>query len=160
MAACGKGFEEVCEKGPLIGHRVLDVKMLINDGAIHAVDSNELSFKTATMSAFRDAFLRAQPVIMEPIMNVSVTSPNEFQGNVIGLLNKLQAVIQDTENGHDEFTLKAECALSTMFGFATSLRASTQGKGEFSLEFSHYAPTAPHVQKELISEFQKKQAKK
>lgn len=160
LAACGKGFEEVCEKGPLIGHRVLDVKMLINDGAIHAVDSNELSFKTATMSAFRDAFLRAQPVIMEPIMNVSVTSPNEFQGNVIGLLNKLQAVIQDTENGHDEFTLKAECALSTMFGFATSLRASTQGKGEFSLEFSHYAPTAPHVQKELISEFQKKQAKK
>lgn len=160
LAACGKGFEEVCEKGPLIGHRVLKVEMLINDGAIHAVDSNELSFKTATMSAFRDAFLRAQPVIMEPIMNVSVTSPNEFQGNVIGLLNKLQAVIQDTENGHDEFTLKAECALSTMFGFATSLRASTQGKGEFSLEFSHYAPTAPHVQKELISEFQKKQLKK
>lgn len=160
LAACAKGFEEVCEKGPLIGHRVLKVEMLINDGAIHAVDSNELSFKTATMSAFRDAFLRAQPVIMEPIMNVSVTSPNEFQGNVIGLLNKLQAVIQDTENGHDEFTLKAECALSTMFGFATSLRASTQGKGEFSLEFSHYAPTAPHVQKELISEFQKKQLKK
>ncbi|CCD24313.1 Mef1p NDAI_0C06540 [Naumovozyma dairenensis CBS 421] len=156
LAACGKGFEDSCEKGPLIGHKVLNVKMLINDGAIHSVDSNELSFKAATMGAFRDAFLRAEPVILEPIMNVTVTSPNEFQGNVIGLLNKLQAVIQDTDNGHDEFTLKAECTLSTLFGFATSLRASTQGKGEFSLEFNRYAPTPPHVQKQMISDFQKK----
>lgn len=160
LAACKKGFEEVCEKGPLIGHKVLGVNMLINDGAIHSVDSNELAFKTATIGAFRDAFSRGQPVILEPIMNVSVTSPNEFQGNVISLLNKLQAVIQDTENNHDEFTLKAECPLSSMFGFVTSLRASTQGKGEFSLEFSHYAPTAPHVQKKLIEEFQKKHEKK
>ncbi|KAL3228454.1 Elongation factor G, mitochondrial [Nakaseomyces bracarensis] len=159
LSACAKGFEEACERGPLVGHKVLNVKMLINDGAIHSVDSNELAFKVATVSAFRDAFLKAQPVVMEPIMVVTVTSPNEFQGNVIGLLNKLQAVIQDTDNGHDEFTLRAACSLSTMFGFASSLRASTQGKGEFSLEFSHYAPTAPHVQKELIAEFQKKQKK-
>lgn len=159
LSACAKGFDEACERGPLTGHKVLNVKMLINDGAIHSVDSNELAFKVATLTAFRDAFLKAQPVIMEPIMIVSVTSPNEFQGNVIGLLNKLQAVIQETDNGHDEFTLRAECSLSTMFGFASSLRASTQGKGEFSLEFSHYAPTAPHVQKELIAEFQKKQKK-
>lgn len=156
LAACGKGFDEACEKGPLIGHRVLGVNMLINDGAIHAVDSNELSFKTATIAAFRDSFLRAQPVILEPIMVVTVTAPNEFQGNVIGTLNKLQALIQDTENGQDEFTMKAECPLSNMFGYATSLRASTQGKGEFTLEFSHYAPTAPNVQRDLISEFEKK----
>ncbi|QLG72891.1 hypothetical protein HG535_0D06000 [Zygotorulaspora mrakii] len=157
LAACGKGFDDSCEKGPLVGHKVIGVKMLINDGAIHAVDSNELSFKTAAMAAFREAFLNANPVVLEPIMTVSVTSPNEFQGNVIGSLNKLQAVIQDTENGHDEFTIKAECPLSNLFGYATSLRASTQGKGEFSLEFSHYAPTAPHVQKALIAEFVKKQ---
>lgn len=160
LAACGKGFEEACEKGPLIGHKVIGVDMLINDGAIHAVDSNELSFKTATMAAFRDAFLRAQPVILEPIMTVTVTSSNEFQGNVIGSLNKLQAVIQDTDNGPDEFTIKAECPLSNLFGYATSLRASTQGKGEFSLEFSHYAPTGAHVQKELIANFNKKQSQK
>ncbi|CCC72011.1 hypothetical protein NCAS_0J00310 [Naumovozyma castellii] len=160
LAACSKGFEDACEKGPLIGHKVLNVKMLINDGAIHAVDSNELSFKTATMGAFREAFLKAEPVILEPIMTVTVTSPNEFQGNVIGLLNKLQAVIQDTDNGHDEFTLRAECTLSTMFGFATSLRASTQGKGEFSLEFNRYAPTSPHVQKQMIQEFKEKNLKK
>ncbi|CDH09618.1 probable Elongation factor G, mitochondrial [Zygosaccharomyces bailii ISA1307] len=160
LAACGKGFDEACEKGPLVGHKVLGVNMLINDGAIHAVDSNELSFKTATMAAFREAFLSARPVILEPIMVVTVTAPNEFQGNVIGTLNKLQAVIQDTENGHDEFTMRSECPLSNLFGYATSLRASTQGKGEFTLEFSHYAPTAPNVQRELIAEFQKKQQKK
>lgn len=160
LAACGKGFDEACEKGPLVGHKVLGVNMLINDGAIHAVDSNELSFKTATMAAFREAFLNARPVILEPIMVVTVTAPNEFQGNVIGTLNKLQAVIQDTENGHDEFTMRSECPLSNLFGYATSLRASTQGKGEFTLEFSHYAPTAPNVQRELIAEFQKKQQKK
>lgn len=160
LAACGKGFDEACEKGPLIGHKVIGVNMLINDGAIHAVDSNELSFKTATMAAFRDAFLRAQPVILEPIMTVTVTSSNDFQGNVIGSLNKLQAVIQDTDNGPDEFTIKAECPLSNLFGYATSLRASTQGKGEFTLEFSHYAPTGAHVQKELIADFEKKQSQK
>lgn len=145
LAACGKGFEEACEKGPLIGHKVLSTHMLINDGAIHAVDSNELAFKTATMAAFKQAFLEAKPVILEPVMNVSVTAPNEFQGNVISLLNKLQAVIQDTENAQDEFTINAECSLNTLFGFATSLRSSTQGKGEFSLEFKHYSPTSPHL---------------
>ncbi|CEP64952.1 Mef1p LALA0_S15e01090g [Lachancea lanzarotensis] len=160
LAACGKGFEEACEKGPLIGHRVLSAHMLINDGAIHAVDSNELAFKTATMAAFKQAFLEAKPVILEPVMTVTVTAPNEFQGNVISLLNKLQAVIQDTENGQDEFTIGAECSLNTLFGFATSLRSSTQGKGEFSLEFKHYSPTSPHLQKQLIAEFEKKQQQK
>ncbi|AMD20197.1 HDL547Wp [Eremothecium sinecaudum] len=159
LAACSKGFEDACEKGPLIGHKVIGVNMLINDGAIHAVDSNELAFKTATMTAFRQAFMNAQPVILEPIMSLTVTAPNEFQGNVIGLLNKLQAVIQDTENGHDEFTIISECSLNTLFGFATSLRASTQGKGEFSLEFKHYSPAAPHLQNKLIEEYNKKQKK-
>ncbi|CUS22757.1 LAQU0S06e05336g1_1 [Lachancea quebecensis] len=160
LAACGKGFEEACEKGPLIGHKVLSTHMLINDGAIHAVDSNELAFKTATMAAFKQAFLEAKPVILEPVMNVSVTAPNEFQGNVISLLNKLQAVIQDTENAQDEFTINAECSLNTLFGFATSLRSSTQGKGEFSLEFKHYSPTSPHLQRQLIADFEKKQQQK
>ncbi|SCU91035.1 LANO_0D10572g1_1 [Lachancea nothofagi CBS 11611] len=160
LAACGKGFEEACEKGPLIGHKVLSAHMLINDGAIHAVDSNELAFKTASMAAFKQAFLEAKPVILEPVMAVTVTAPNEFQGNVISLLNKLQAVIQDTENGQDEFTISAECSLNTLFGFATSLRSSTQGKGEFSLEFKHYSPTSPHLQKQLIADFEKKQQQK
>ena len=158
LLACRKGFEEAIEKGPLIGHKVLGVSMLINDGQVHVVDSNELAFRTATIAAFKQGFLKANPVILEPIMNVDVTAPNEFQGNVIGLLNKVSAIIADTENGQDEFTITAECPLNQMFGFATSLRAATQGKGEFSLEFKQYSQAPVHLQKELIAEHQKKLA--
>ncbi|KAH3680160.1 hypothetical protein WICPIJ_008373 [Wickerhamomyces pijperi] len=158
LLACRKGFEEATEKGPLIGHKVLGVHMLINDGAVHVVDSNELSFRTATVAAFKQAFMKAQPVILEPIMSVDVTAPNEFQGNAIALLNKVTAIIQDTENGPDEFTITAECPLNQMFGFATSLRAATQGKGEFSLEFKNFAQAPAQLQRELMAEFQKKQA--
>lgn len=156
LLACRKGFEEAIEKGPLIGHKVLGVHMNINDGQVHVVDSNEMAFKTASVAAFKQGFMKANPVILEPIMNVSVTSPNEFQSNVIALLNKNAAIIQDTENGQDEFTITAECPLNQMFGFATSLRAATQGKGEFSLEFKHYSQAPAHLQKELIAEYQKK----
>ena len=146
LFACSKGFEDCLEKGPLIGHRVLGVHMLINDGQTHVVDSSELAFRTATHGAFKQAFLNAQPVILEPIMSVEVTAPNEFQGSVVGLINKLGGMINDTVNGPDDFTVTAECSLNSMFGFSTSLRASTQGKGEFSLEFLKYSPTAPQVQ--------------
>lgn len=156
LFACSKGFDDSLEKGPLIGHRVLGVHMHINDGQTHVVDSSELSFRTATHGAFRQAFLNAQPVILEPIMSVEVTAPNEFQGSVVGLINKLGGMILETVNGQDEFTVTAECSLNTMFGFSTSLRASTQGKGEFSLEFNRYSQCSPHLQKELIAEHQKK----
>lgn len=160
LAACAKGFEEICAKGPLTGHRVLGVKMLINDGQTHVVDSNEHAFKAATQGAFKQAFMNAQPVILEPIMNVSVTAPAEFQGNVIGLMNKVGAMVNDTENNADDFILSAECSLNLMFGFATSLRACTQGKGEFTMEFKNYAPCAPQLQRELIAKYQKENAKK
>lgn len=160
LFACSKGFDDSLEKGPLIGHKVLGVHMHINDGQTHVVDSSELSFRTATQGAFRQAFLSAQPVILEPIMSVEVTAPNEFQGNVIGLVNKLGGMIIETVNGLDEFTVSAECSLNSMFGFSTSLRACTQGKGEFSLEFLRYAQCAPHLQKQLIAEHEKKMQEK
>lgn len=156
LFACKKGFEDACEKGPLTGSKVLGVDMVINDGQVHAVDSSELAFRTATIAGFREGFLAANPVILEPIMTATVTAPEEFQGSVISLLNKVQAVINETENSDDEFTITAECPLSQMFGFATSLRASTQGKGEFSLEFKEYAPCSPPLQRELIADYQKK----
>lgn len=156
LFACQKGFEDSLEKGPLIGHKVLGVHMHINDGQLHMVDSSELSFRLATHGAFKQAFLKANPVILEPIMTVEVSAPNEFQGSVVGLLNKLGGMIMDTANGQDEFTVTAECSLNSMFGFATSLRASTQGKGEFSLEFLKYAQTSPQLQRELIAEAAKK----
>lgn len=160
LFACSKGFDDSLEKGPLIGHRVLGVHMHINDGQTHIVDSSELSFRTAAKGAFKQAFLNAKPVILEPIMSVEVSAPNEFQGAVVGLVNKLGGMILETVNGHDEFTVTAECSLNSMFGFSTSLRASTQGKGEFSLEFLKYSPTSPQLQRELIAEYEKEQAKK
>ncbi|KAF5101476.1 hypothetical protein DV451_002173 [Geotrichum candidum] len=160
LIACEKGFEEACEKGPLIGHRVLGVNMLVNDGAIHVVDSSELAFRSAIQGAFKESFNKAQPLILEPIMDVSLTAPVEFQGNIISLLNKRMATINNTDIGSDEFTISAECSLNGMFGFASQLRAATQGKGEFSLEFKTYAPAPPQLQRELIDEYIKKQKAK
>ncbi|ANZ75780.1 BA75_02301T0 [Komagataella pastoris] len=159
LQACARGFEEACEKGPLIGHKVIGVNMLINDGATHVVDSNEMSFKTATQAAFKQAFQNSNPVILEPIMNTAVTAPAEFQGSIISLLNKLQAIIQDTENSAEEFTVTADCSLNELFGFASSLRAVTQGKGEFSMEFKEYQPCPPQLQRQLIEEHNKKNRK-
>ncbi|KAG7740586.1 hypothetical protein KL932_002945 [Ogataea haglerorum] len=156
LLACSKGFEESLEKGPLTGSRVLGVHMLINDGQTHVVDSSELSFKTATQYAFRQAFLNAQPVVLEPIMNVVMTSPTEFQGAVIGLVNKLGGVIQDTENTAEEFTITSLCSLNNLFGIASQLRALTQGKGEFTMEFKEYQPCPPQLQKKLVEEYQKR----
>lgn len=146
LFACEKGFLQACEKGPLLGHRVLGVQMVVDDGATHMTDSSEMAFKIATQQAFRKAFKQGNPQILEPLMKTTITAPSEFQGNVAGLLNKRGANIMDTEIGPEDFTLIAECSLSAMFGFSGNLRAATQGKGEFGMEFSHYAPTPPQIQ--------------
>ncbi|RMZ78215.1 hypothetical protein DV738_g4075, partial [Chaetothyriales sp. CBS 135597] len=158
LYACEKGFHLACEKGPLIGHKVLGTFMVINDGATHMTDSSEMSFKNATQQAFRKAFMEANPKVLEPIMKTVVTAPSEFQGNVVGLLQKRNAIINDSEVGVDEFTVWADVSLNGMFGFSATLRAATQGKGEFSMEFSHYAEALPVLQKELVAKYQKEQA--
>ncbi|KAI9788020.1 MAG: Elongation factor G, mitochondrial [Candelina submexicana] len=158
LFACDKGFQASCEKGPILGHRVLGTSMVVNDGATHMTDSSEMAFKIATQQAFRKAFNSARPQILEPLMKTTITSPNEFQGNIVGLLNKRNAVINDTDIGPEDFTLYADCSLNSMFGFSTQLRAATQGKGEFSMEFSHYSPAPMQLQKELIAKHEKAQA--
>ncbi|KAF2402823.1 elongation factor G, mitochondrial [Trichodelitschia bisporula] len=158
LFACEKGFMASCERGPLIGHRVLGTCMVINDGATHQTDSSELAFKNATQQAFRKAFVQGQPQVLEPLMKTTITAPNEFQGNIVGLLNKRNAVIHETEVGVEEFTVYADCSLNSMFGFSSQLRAATQGKGEFSMEFSHYSPATPMLQKELVAKYEKMQA--
>jgi elongation factor G len=146
LFACEKGFLIACEKGPLVGHRVLGTHMVVNDGATHMTDSSEMAFKLATQQAFRKAFNAGRPQILEPLMKTTITSPNEFQGNIVGLLNKRNAIINDTDIGPEDFTLYADCSLNSMFGFSTLLRAATQGKGEFSMEFSHYSPVPMQLQ--------------
>lgn len=155
LVACERGFADACEKGPLTGHKVVGARMLVNDGQTHVVDLSELAFRTAAAAAFREVFLKSNPSVLEPVVKVVTVAPPEFQGACIGLMNKLGGVISDTETTEEEVVVTAECPLSQMFGFATTLRASTQGKGEFTLEFSHYAPCLPHVQKELIEEYAK-----
>jgi elongation factor G len=146
LYACEKGFNLSCEKGPLIGHKVLGTSMVINDGATHMTDSSEMAFKNATQQAFRKAFVESNPAVLEPLMKTVVTAPSEFQGDVIALLNKRGATINDTETGVDEFTIYADCSLNGMFGFSSNLRAATQGKGEYTMEFSHYEKAPPQVQ--------------
>jgi elongation factor G len=160
LFACEKGFLASCDKGPLLGHRVLGASMVINDGATHMTDSSEMAFKNATQQAFRKAFKAAKPQVLEPIMKTTITAPNEFQGNIVGLLNKRNAIIHDTEIGPDDFTLLADCSLQAMFGFSSQLRAATQGKGEFSMEFSHYSAAPMQIQKELIAKAEKAQAER
>ncbi|RYP76616.1 hypothetical protein DL771_001685 [Monosporascus sp. 5C6A] len=155
ISACGKGFMEACEKGPLLGHKVIGAKMVVNDGATHVTDSSDFAFSLAAQMAFRKVFPDAGGQVLEPLMKTTIMAPNEFQGNVLMLMNKRNATIIDTEIGSEDFTLIADCSLNAMFGFSTQLRAATQGKGEFSMEFSHYAPAAPHLQKELVAKYQK-----
>ena len=144
--ACEKGFDLSCQKGPLLGHRVLGSRMVINDGATHMTDSSEMAFKNATQQAFRKAFAQGRPQVLEPLMKTTITAPNEFQGNIVGLLNKRNALISDTDIGPEDFTLYADCSLNAMFGFSSQLRAATQGKGEFGMEFSHYSPAPMQIQ--------------
>ncbi|KFY23477.1 hypothetical protein V491_02518, partial [Pseudogymnoascus sp. VKM F-3775] len=160
LFACDKGFQAACEKGPMLQHKVLGTSMVINDGATHMTDSSEMAFKNATQQAFRKAFLQAGPVVLEPLMKTTITAPNEFQGNIVGLLNKRNGVILDTEIGPEDFTLTADCSLHGMFGFSSQLRAATQGKGEFGMEFSHYSPAPMQIQKELIAKHEKALAEK
>lgn len=144
--ACDKGFQLSCQKGPLVGHKVLGTRMIVNDGATHMTDSSEMAFKNATQQAFRKAFNQGRPQVLEPLMKTTITAPTEFQGNIVGLLNKRNATINDTEIGPEDFTLYADCSLNGMFGFSTQLRAATQGKGEFGMEFSHYSPAPMQLQ--------------
>lgn len=154
VSACAKGFQEACIKGPLLGHKVIGSSMVITDGATHVTDSSDYAFNLAAQMAFGKAFSAAGGQVLEPLMKTTISAPSEFQGNILMLMNK-RGTIVDTEVTADEFTMVADCSLNAMFGFSTHLRAATQGKGEFSMEFSHYAPAPPHLQKELVQKYQK-----
>lgn len=156
ISACEKGFWESTTKGAIIGHPVVGARMVINDGASHVVDSNEYSFRTATMHGFRQAVQKSKPIILEPIMKVSITVPLEFQGAVMGTVNKRKGLIVDTDTQDDCLVITADVPLNNMFGYSTELRSITQGKGEFSMEYKTYAPVPGSTQQELIAAYQEK----
>ncbi|XP_015610432.1 elongation factor G, mitochondrial [Cephus cinctus] len=149
-----KGFRQMCEKGLLTGHKLAGIKFRLIDGAHHIVDSSELAFNLAAQGAVREVFERGNWSILEPIMLVEVTAPEEFQGTVIGQLTKRKGVITGTDGNEGWFTICAEVPLNDMFGYVGELRSSTQGKGEFSMEYSRYSPCTMEVQEELVRRYQ------
>ncbi len=155
IPACEKGFKEAAGKGALIGHPVVGVRFVLEDGSSHVVDSNEFSFRTAAINGFKKAYEAARPIILEPIMKVSVNCPFEFQGAVMGNLNKRRAIILDSESQEDNMNIAAEVPLNSMFGYSTELRSLSQGKGEFSMEYKAHRPVLPPIQAELIEAYRK-----
>ena len=128
-------------------------RVVLQDGAAHVVDSSELAFKAAAKGAFREAFHESNPVVLEPVMDLTVEVPAEFQGTVVGNLNRRKALIQDTEIRHDFCVISAHAPLGELFGYATDLRSQTQGKGEFSMEYLKHDACAAATQKDLVDRF-------
>ncbi|XP_076435793.1 elongation factor G, mitochondrial-like [Babylonia areolata] len=154
IPAIEKGFRKACEKGLLSGHKVAGVKFVLEDGAHHPVDSSELAFMTASEFAVRQVFEVGAWHILEPVMMVEVSAPQEYQSGVMSSLSKLHAIITGTDANEGYFTIYCEVPLNEMFGYATELRSLTQGKGEFTMEYSRYCPALPQTQEELIAEFE------
>ncbi|MFU8819872.1 MAG: elongation factor G, partial [Desulfurivibrio sp.] len=132
ISSCDKGFHKALEKGVLIGAPITGVRCVINDGAAHSVDSSDVAFQLASIGAFREGYLKAKPVILEPIMKVAAEGPTEFQGSIMGSLNQRRGMIIGTTEEEDYTVIEAEVPLSEMFGYSTDLRSLTQGKAEFT----------------------------
>ncbi|MEZ4334005.1 MAG: elongation factor G [Myxococcota bacterium] len=156
VPAVEKGFRSCLAKGRLIGFPVIGMRIVINDGAAHSVDSSEMAFQAAARGAFREFYPRAKPQILEPIMKLSVEGPTEFQGSILKtIMQRRGQVIGSTEEGGFA-VVDAEVPLSEMFGYATDLRSTTQGKAEFSMEFSKYLPVPSDKQTELKKKYESK----
>jgi len=155
-----KGFNQSLEKGCLTGNRISGVKMRLIDGSNHMTDSSELSFILATQGAMKQAFDEGAWGIIEPVMLVEVTGPEEFQNTVLGNINKRHGSILNTEMNNGWFSSQCEIALNDMFGYSTEIRSLTQGKGEFAMEFVKYMPVRQEVLNKLMEEQNKGDDKK
>jgi elongation factor G len=158
--AIEKGFAGMLEEGPLAGYPVLDVEVELFDGGFHAVDSSAVAFEIAAKGAYRQSMPKAGPQIIEPIMKVDVFTPEDHVGDVIGDLNRRRGMIKDQEPGVTGVRIKADVPLSEMFGYIGSLRTMTSGRGQFSMEFSHYNPCPQNIADTVIAEAkERKEAK-
>jgi elongation factor G len=156
IPAVDDGFQEQMVKGPLIGFPIIGMKVTLKDGQYHDVDSSYLAFKIAAMTALREVYMKAGPVALEPIMRLEVNAPEEYQGSVMGGINQRRGMIQGTQTMEGNVTITSEVPLTEMFGYSTDLRSSTQGKGEFTMEFSRYAAVPRNVQDELHKKYLEK----
>ena len=160
ISAVEKGFRSMLAKGALIGAPVTGVSVSLEDGAAHAVDSSDIAFQEAARGAWRETYPKAGPQILEPLMKVAVEGPTEYQGGIVGILMQRRGIIVGTTEGDGFSRVEAEVPLADMFGFSTILRSATQGKAEFSMEFSRYAPLPNALGEELIKKYREELAKK
>ena len=156
IPSCDKGFKTAIKKGTLIGFPIVGVRVTINDGQTHPVDSSDMAFQAAAIGAFREAYKKANPIVLEPIMKVSIEGPQEFQGNIFGLINQRRGIILSSTEDEQFTRVDAEVPLSEMFGFSTILRSSTQGKAEYSMEFAKYGKAPQSVTETLIKAYEEK----
>lgn len=151
IPAVDKGVQEQLKCGVLAGYPMLDVKVSIFDGSYHDVDSNELAFKIAGSMCFREGARKASPVILEPIMKVEISTPEEYMGDVVGDINRRRGIIQGMEDMPSGKTVSCEVPLSEMFGYATDLRSATQGRATYSMQFEKYNETPAHIAEAIIN---------
>jgi len=160
IPSCDKGFKACLKKGTLIGFPITGIQITINDGASHAVDSSDVAFQQAAIGAFKEAYAKSNPIILEPVMKVAVEGPSEFQGAILGTLNQRRGMISGVTEDGTFSVIEGEVPLAEMFGYSTVLRSATQGKAEFTMEFSRYKPVPQSISEELKKEYseQKKTA--
>ena len=144
-----KGIEEALGSGVMAGYPVVDVKVELFDGSYHDVDSSELAFKIAGSMAFKDACRKAGPVLLEPIMKVEVTTPEDYMGDVVGDLNRRRGKVNAMNQRGNARVIEALVPLAEMFGYATELRSITQGRAASSMQFEHYEEVPPNISKEI-----------
>lgn len=150
IPAVDKGMQEQLKSGPLAGYPVVDIKIRLHYGSYHDVDSSELAFKLAASIAFKDAFKKAKPVLLEPVMKVEIETPEDYMGDVIGDLNRRRGMIEGMDDTATGKTVRAQVPLSEMFNYATDLRSQTQGRASYSMEFLKYAEAPNNVAMAVI----------
>jgi len=158
IPSCNKGFQKSMIRGQLIGFPIVGIRVTLEDGQFHAVDSSDLAFQAASRGAFRQSYMKAKPQILEPVMKVSVEGPSEFSGNIFATINQRRGIIISSVEDGTFSRVDAEVPLQEMFGYATTLRSLTQGKAEFTMEFLRYGRVPSHIAEELKAEYAKKRA--
>jgi elongation factor G len=155
-----KGFASMLARGSLIGAHVTGVSVTLDDGAAHTVDSSDMAFQEAARGAWRASYLAAKPQILEPLMKVEVEGPSEFQGGMVAILMQRRGLVIGSTELDGFARVEADVPLAEMFGFSTTLRSATQGKAEFTMEFSRYAPVPAALAEELKENYRREQTKK
>jgi len=156
VPAVEKGLREAIETGVLAGYPVVDLKVSLFDGSYHDVDSSEIAFKIAASMAFKDGCKKANPIILEPIMDVEVVTPEQFMGDVIGDLNSRRGKILGMETRGGFNVVSSKVPLAQMFGYSTDIRSKTQGRATFTMQFSHYEQVPNSVKEEIVAKVQGK----